>query len=144
MTDLSRLSRRERQIMEVLFARDEATVNEIQAELPKPPAHTAVRTMLKILEDKKLINWDKARDVLASVGYSGQVSNYMTMGKPKFHDVAAGNADELADRGDQRLLLISLPAIVELSLLEVEGKKAKGTLLEVLENGRGHYLEDRM
>ena len=55
MTDLSRLSRRERQIMEVLFARDEATVNEIQVELPNPPAHTAVRTMLKILEGKKLV-----------------------------------------------------------------------------------------
>ena len=55
MTDLSRLSRRERQIMEVLFAREEATVNEIHAELPNPPAHTAVRTMLKILQGKRLI-----------------------------------------------------------------------------------------
>jgi len=55
MTDFSQLSRRERQIMEVLFAQEEATVNEIQAELPRPPATTAIRTMLRILEGKNLV-----------------------------------------------------------------------------------------
>lgn len=46
------LSRRERQIMEALFAKGEATVNEIQASLPDPPTPTAVRTLLKILVGK--------------------------------------------------------------------------------------------
>ena len=46
------LSRRERQIMAALFRLREATVAEIAGELPDPPTPTAVRTLLRILEDK--------------------------------------------------------------------------------------------
>ena len=46
------LSRRERQIMDVIYRRGPATAAEITAELPDPPTSTAVRTMLRILEDK--------------------------------------------------------------------------------------------
>jgi predicted transcriptional regulator len=46
------LSRRERQIMDVLYARPESSVEEIVAALPDPPTSTAVRTLLRILEGK--------------------------------------------------------------------------------------------
>ncbi|HVF40707.1 MAG TPA: BlaI/MecI/CopY family transcriptional regulator [Gemmatimonadaceae bacterium] len=46
------LSRRERQIMDVIYRRGSATATEITADLPDPPTSTAVRTMLRILEDK--------------------------------------------------------------------------------------------
>ena len=46
------LSRRERQIMDVVYRLGRATASEIAAELPDPPTVTAVRTMLRILEDK--------------------------------------------------------------------------------------------
>ena len=46
------LSRRERQIMDVVYERGEPSVNEIQELLPDPPSHTAVRTFLRILEEK--------------------------------------------------------------------------------------------
>lgn len=46
------LSRRERQIMDVVYRRGSATAAEITADLPNPPTSTAVRTMLRILEDK--------------------------------------------------------------------------------------------
>lgn len=46
------LSRRERQIMDVVYRRGSATAAEITADLPDPPTSTAVRTMLRILEDK--------------------------------------------------------------------------------------------
>ena len=46
------LSRRERQIMNVLFRRGEASVVEIAGDLPDPPSETAIRTFLKILEGK--------------------------------------------------------------------------------------------
>jgi predicted transcriptional regulator len=46
------LSRRERQIMDVIYRRGAATAAEITADLPDPPTSTAVRTMLRILEDK--------------------------------------------------------------------------------------------
>ena len=52
MTSELHLSRRERQIMDVVFARGEATVRQIQAELPDPPTGMAVRRLLHILEEK--------------------------------------------------------------------------------------------
>jgi BlaI family penicillinase repressor len=46
------LSRRERQIVDILYARGQATAAEVQAALPDPPSYSAVRAMLRILEDK--------------------------------------------------------------------------------------------
>src|SRR5437868_12217515 len=46
------LSRRERQIMDVLYTREEATASAVVAGLPDPPTRTAVRTLLRILEEK--------------------------------------------------------------------------------------------
>jgi BlaI family transcriptional regulator, penicillinase repressor len=46
------LSRRERQIMEIIFRRGQASALEVWADLPDPPSRTAVRTLLRILEEK--------------------------------------------------------------------------------------------
>ena len=46
------LSRRERQLMEVLYRRGRATAAELQDEMPDPPSYSAVRAMLRILEEK--------------------------------------------------------------------------------------------
>jgi len=46
------LSRRERQIMDVLFARGRATGQEIQQGLPDQPNYSSVRTILRVLERK--------------------------------------------------------------------------------------------
>src|SRR4029434_7907756 len=46
------LSRRERQIMDIIYARGEATAAEVGEALPDPPAHSTVRTLLRILEEK--------------------------------------------------------------------------------------------
>ncbi|MEK7404424.1 MAG: BlaI/MecI/CopY family transcriptional regulator [Acidobacteriota bacterium] len=46
------LSRRERQIMDILFRRGRATAAEIHAELPERPSYSAVRAHLRILEQK--------------------------------------------------------------------------------------------
>ena len=46
------LSRRERQIMDVVYARGEATAADVAGGLPDPPTKTAVRTLLRILEEK--------------------------------------------------------------------------------------------
>jgi predicted transcriptional regulator len=46
------LSRRERQIMDVVYRLGQATAAEVLAELPDPPGKTAVRTLLRILEEK--------------------------------------------------------------------------------------------
>jgi predicted transcriptional regulator len=46
------LSRRERQIMDVLFTRGRATGQEIQEGLPDKPNYSSVRTILRVLERK--------------------------------------------------------------------------------------------
>ena len=48
----SSLSRRERQIMEVLYRRNGATVAEVLQGMPNPPSYSAVRTTVNILERK--------------------------------------------------------------------------------------------
>ncbi len=49
------LSRRERQVMEILHRRGESTVAEILGAIPDPPTYSAVRSILRILGEKKLI-----------------------------------------------------------------------------------------
>jgi BlaI family penicillinase repressor len=46
------LSRRERQMMDVLFARGRATGQEVQEGLPDKPNYSSVRTILRVLERK--------------------------------------------------------------------------------------------
>lgn len=46
------LSRRERQIMEIIYARGEATAAEVGEALPDPPSYSTVRALLRILEEK--------------------------------------------------------------------------------------------
>lgn len=46
------LSRRERQIMDILFRRGRATAAEVMADLPGEPTSSTVRTQLRILEEK--------------------------------------------------------------------------------------------
>ena len=46
------LTRRERQIMDVLYRLGEATVAKVLENLPDPPSYSAVRAMLRLLEEK--------------------------------------------------------------------------------------------
>jgi predicted transcriptional regulator len=49
---LRELSRRERQIMDFLYQRGRASAAEVQENLPDPPGYSAVRAMLRVLEEK--------------------------------------------------------------------------------------------
>jgi predicted transcriptional regulator len=51
-TDTAQLSRRERQIMEIVYELGRATAVEVRERMPDPPSYSAVRAMLRILEDK--------------------------------------------------------------------------------------------
>lgn len=46
------LSRRERQIMDIIYRLEQATAAEVMERLPDPPSYSAVRAMLRILEEK--------------------------------------------------------------------------------------------
>jgi predicted transcriptional regulator len=52
MPDPAQLSKRERQIMDAVYAHGQATVNQILDGIPDPPMRGALRTMLRILERK--------------------------------------------------------------------------------------------
>ena len=46
------LSKRERQILDILYRSSKATALEVQEQLPESPSYSAVRALLRILEDK--------------------------------------------------------------------------------------------
>jgi predicted transcriptional regulator len=52
---LEHLSRRERQIMDIVFRRGRATAAEVHEDLPDPPTYTAVRGTLRLLVDKGVL-----------------------------------------------------------------------------------------
>lgn len=53
------ISRRERQVMDILFRKGKATAEEVLAELPDPPGYSAVRALLVTLEQKQLVTHSK-------------------------------------------------------------------------------------
>ena len=53
------VSRRERQVMDILFRLGKATAQEVMDELPDPPSYSAVRALLTILEEKGLVKHGK-------------------------------------------------------------------------------------
>jgi len=52
------LSRRERQIMDVLYKEGRASAARIRELLPDPPGYSTVRTLLRVLEDKGCVRHD--------------------------------------------------------------------------------------
>ena len=48
----AKLTRRERQIMDILYRDAEATVADVVAQLPDPPSYSAVRATMNVLEEK--------------------------------------------------------------------------------------------
>jgi predicted transcriptional regulator len=55
----STLSRRERQIMDILYRRGRATAGEVMEELPGDPSYSTVRAQLRVLEDKGHVNHEE-------------------------------------------------------------------------------------
>lgn len=53
------LSRRERQILEILYRLGQATAKEVQENLPDPPSYSAVRALLATLEGKEMVRHSK-------------------------------------------------------------------------------------
>lgn len=92
---MQKLSRRERQIMDVLYERGRATAAEILAALPDPPSYSAVRALIKILEDKGHVKHqeDGPRYVFApSVPRSKARRNAVKHLLQTFFDDSAGEA----------------------------------------------------
>ena len=69
------LSRRERQIMDVLYLRGEASVTEVMEGMPDPPGYSAIRATLRVLEEKGHVTHreDGTRYVYAPVAKADEV-----------------------------------------------------------------------
>ena len=106
------LSRRERQIMNVLYKREHASVTEIAEDMPEPPADTAIRTHLRILEEKGHVRRQRqgrkhvyrpavSRQRAARAALSGVLSTFFdgSLGEA----VATHLADPRADVDDDEL-----------------------------------------
>ena len=52
MSAAAGLSRRERQIMDILYQRGKAAASEVREAMPDAPSYSAVRAMLRVLEEK--------------------------------------------------------------------------------------------
>ena len=52
MAEAAQLSRRERQIMDVIYRRGRATAAEVLDDIPDPPSYSAVRATMNVLEEK--------------------------------------------------------------------------------------------
>ena len=55
MKPLQSLSRREREIMDIVFGTGSATASEVRDRMPDPPSYSAVRATLRILEQKGVL-----------------------------------------------------------------------------------------
>jgi BlaI family transcriptional regulator, penicillinase repressor len=56
---VTQLSRRERQVLDALYRTGRATSAEVQKTITDPPSYSAVRTFLRILEEKELVRHEK-------------------------------------------------------------------------------------
>jgi predicted transcriptional regulator len=52
MSAVPKLTRREREIMDIIFRRGESTVSEVMEGMADPPSYSAVRATMRILEEK--------------------------------------------------------------------------------------------
>ena len=98
------LSRRERQIIDILYSQGRATAAEVQAALPEPPSYSAVRAMLRILEEKGHVRHeqDGPRYVyLPTVGRDNAKKSAMRHMLQTFFDGSAEQEGRLCSRVDQ-------------------------------------------
>jgi predicted transcriptional regulator len=58
-TESKHLSRRERQIMDIIYREGKSTAAEVMDNLPDPPSYSAVRALLRILVEKGHLRFEK-------------------------------------------------------------------------------------
>jgi BlaI family transcriptional regulator, penicillinase repressor len=112
------LSRRERQILDILYERGQATAADVQAALPEPPSYSAVRALLRILEDKGHVKHqqDGPRYVyLPTVGRDNAKRSAMRHMLKTFFDGSAEQAiSALLDENSSRLSPAELDRLARL------------------------------
>ena len=80
------LSRRERQIMDIIYQRGQATAAEVLEGLPDPPSYSAVRAMLRLLEEKGYLRSFAGASTEERAGRPKKCYEITALGKKAMHD----------------------------------------------------------
>ena len=123
---LSKLPPRERQIVDILYERGPVLVAEICEALPDQLSGSAVRAMLKRLEDKGYVQRsESARGFLYSPSVSDTVAKKSALSeivRVFFNGSAAGAASALLGMSDK----LSTDELSDLEAMIAKARKAKG------------------
>ena len=115
MQKLRSLSRREREMMDIVYGVGSATASEVRSRMSEPPSYSAVRATLRILENKGLLKHeddgkryvyrprldrDKARrsamDHLLQTFFEGSAAGAVVALLEQPHDISRADFDRLA------------------------------------------------
>ena len=123
---LSKLPPRERQIVDLLYERGEMAVAEVCDALPDQPSGSAVRTMLKRLEDKGYVHrHESERGFLYSPVVADSVARKSALSEVVrvfFNGSAAGAATALLGMSDR----LGADELEELEQIIAKARAAKG------------------
>ena len=122
-TDLKKLARREREIMEIVYQRGRATAAEVMASLPGKPANATVRTMLGILEEKGYLRHESEK---------GKYIYFPTIPLASARKSALDGVLETFFKGAEAAAVISILTKADANLTEEERMK----ILEIIEKSR--------
>jgi len=122
-TDLKELTRRERQIMEVVYQLGRATAIEVMTNLPGRPANATVRTMLGVLEEKGYLRHETEK---------GKYIYFPTIPLASARKSALESVLETFFKGAEAAAVISILTKADANLTEEERQK----ILELIEESR--------
>jgi len=112
MGEQNQLSRRERQIMDIVYALSEASATRVLSDMDDPPSRESVRTLLRILEQKgHLSHYKKGREFIYRPIHPRRLAGQSAMRRvlSTFFDgsleraVAAHLSDDAADLSKEEL-----------------------------------------
>ena len=122
-TDLKELTRRERQIMEIVYRLGRATAMEVMANLPGRPANATVRTMLNVLEEKGYLRHETEK---------GKYIYFPTIPLASARKSALDGVLETFFKGAEAAAVISILTKADANLTEEERRR----ILEIIEESR--------
>ena len=121
------LSRRERQVMDILHRRGEATVAEIMDDLPDPPTYSAVRSVLRILGEKELIRYKE--DGPRYVYYPAQATE-------STRDDVLAHVVQTYFAGSPEQAVTALLRMSDVDMSETEVDRLRATIRRARQSGR--------
>ncbi len=126
-TDWKELTRRERQIMEIVYRLGRATAIEVMEHLPGRPANATVRTMLSLLEEKGYLRHETEK---------GKFIYFPTVPITSARKTALDNVLETFFRGAEAAAVISILKKADANLTEEERKMILDLIEESQKRGR--------